>query len=122
MTVPRNLVLGGCVVLLAFTAACSRGPVAADGDGRKDNARKDQDKPPPAKNIDEQTIAAYQKLGANYTSAEHGDGLFAGQGLPRFHFNTVPKAKLPEVAVPFGLALYAGLTDDALKDLGHLKN
>ena len=86
--------------------------------------------------IDAKTIAVYEKLGAEY-------GGWEKQGYPNFtpekrfpdqkvtpeiavwgfHFKEFPKARLPEVAVPFGLDfMCTPVTDADLKELAHLKN
>jgi internalin A len=89
-----------------------------------------QVKKSPAKGIDAATVAAYEKLGAVYggwTKSNLGFQIgqkHAEEGLPGFaFFETFPKVKLPEVAVPFGLELsMAHVTDAGLKGLAHLKN
>jgi Leucine-rich repeat (LRR) protein len=88
-----------------------------------------QEKQPVGKGIDGATVAAYEKLGAVYGSMiERYPDFEAGRaraenGLPAFRFKTFPKAKLPEVAVPFGLDLQdSGMMDAGLKQLAHLTN
>jgi hypothetical protein len=84
------------------------------------------------KQIDPKTIEAYEKLGAKYGGwvkdskgweFERGEKA-AENGLPGFHFAEIPKAALPDVAVPFGLYLAHadGVNDAFLKRLAHFKN
>jgi hypothetical protein len=72
----------------------------------------------PYKPIDAETVAAYEKIGAEHGGwakkgypnfitakrlAEEDKGKKHEIAVPGFHFKEFPKAKLPEVAVPFGL-------------------
>ena len=112
----RCNVLCGTLVWLAFCAAVAQG----------------QEKKLAKKGIDAETIAAYEKLGAVYgafTKDENTSTFFmpghkyADKGLPAFAFAKFPQAKLPEVAVPFGLNLsYVKMTPAELKSLAGLKN
>lgn len=112
------ILLGGSVVLVVFMAAFNRGPQNDSADQRK--------------GIDPATIAAYEKLGAEYGGCQNAAifGSFgvgpklAEQGIPGFRFKKkFPNAKLPEVAVPFVLDLSdSDVTDAGLKGLTHLKN
>jgi Leucine-rich repeat (LRR) protein len=100
--------------------------------------------------IDPATVAAYERLGAIYGTMGPLPALDfhigrdqAEKGLPGFRFLFAPPAKLPQVAVPFGLDLptttaaelknlaglknlialrISGVTDVRLKDLAALKN
>jgi Leucine-rich repeat (LRR) protein len=83
--------------------------------------------------IDPDTIAAYRKIGGDYggwVTDGHGKIMpyvpgpeVAAKGTPGFRFLSFPDAKLPEVAVPFGLDLSVlDITDQHLKGLAHLKN
>ncbi len=84
------------------------------------------------KGIDAETVAAYEKLGADYGGWVKQESLqfqtgrdAAERGLPGFRFYSNPITKLPQVAVPFGLALKnsGSIVDDAgLKELAGLKN
>jgi hypothetical protein len=83
------------------------------------------------KGIDQETIAAYAKLGGAYGGwIGNNFGLQEGEesakeGLTGFKFarGTFPKTKLPEVAVPFALDLdKSDVTDVTIKGLAHLKN
>src|SRR5947209_8175992 len=89
-----------------------------------------QEKQAVGKGIDAATVAAYEKLGATYGGWEkHKFGFVVfkpGQvatveGLPGFRFTSRPKAKLPAISVPFGLA-FRSITDAGLKELASLKN
>ena len=67
----------------------------------------------PQNEIDASTVAAYNKIGGTYQVS----------GLPCFRFIVFPKAKLPDVAVPFGLWLDGSdVTDQGLIELVSLKN
>src|SRR5262245_41550408 len=75
------------------------------------------DKKPASKGIAPATVAAYEKLGADYggwVKVKQDEDLpevfvfktgqkFAEQGLPGFRFHELPTGKLPDVKVPFGL-------------------
>jgi len=96
------------------------------------NSAHSQGKKSAAKDIDAATVAAYEKLGASHGWLLKGDIFGFGflptrenekKLLPGFCFKTFPKAKLPEVTVPFGLDLQdTKVTDAELKDLAALKN
>src|SRR5262249_31418813 len=93
---------------------------------------------PDTKTVDATTIAAYEKLGGEHGGwakkgypnfltakqiASEPEGKKHEIGLWGFHFKEFPKSKLPEVAVSFGLDFMSTpVTDDDLKELGHLKN
>ena len=89
-----------------------------------------QEKKRAGKGIDPTTVAAYEKLGATYGGMEGSFHLIfregqpaAETGLPAFLFRKDPKAKLPDVSVPFGLALGgSSTTDTRLTELTSLKN
>jgi hypothetical protein len=80
------------------------------------------------KAIDRSTIARYEKLGAVYGGFVN-DGFQAGRekaenNLPGFQFRQFPKAELPQVDVPFGLAFAVDSTvpDGGVRQLAGLKN
>ena len=80
------------------------------------------------KAIDRSTIARYEKLGAVYGGFVN-DGFQAGRekaenNLPGFQFRQFPKAELPQVDVPFGLAFAVNSTvpDGGVRQLAGLKN
>jgi Leucine-rich repeat (LRR) protein len=87
---------------------------------------------PAAKGIDPVTVAAYEKLGATYGVLVRSDlhivftpgDAAAEKSLPAFRFEKEdPKAKLPDVSVPFGLQFASrSITDTGLKELLGLKN
>ena len=101
----------GCLVLLVLTAT----------QGHSQETRAGTD-------IDAATIAAYEKLGAFYGAmGTDRDPIFregaehAKKGVPGFRFRTFPAAKLPQVAVSFGLDLTgSNVTDAGLKELAGL--
>src|ERR1017187_1790275 len=104
-----------CVVLLALSAPSALG----------------KEKQPAGKGIDAATVAAYEKLGAEYggwVKTEYGFRFQAGRdhaekGLPGFRFVNVFPMELPEVAVPFGLDLFQSNVKDAgLKEVARHKN
>lgn len=90
-----------------------------------------QDKQPPRKGIDAETVAAYARRGAVYGGWPKSDEDFkedqknAEEGLPGFRFTaTFPTDKLPDVAVPFGLDLSgfgSKVTKEGLKAIASLK-
>src|SRR5579862_7561801 len=92
------------VVLLGCQGATS-GP----GPATTPNARAIDTTPKPTeKGIDAATVAAYEKLGAIYGGYDSSHFFQAGRdqaenGMPIFRIHTFLKAKLPEVAVPFGI-------------------
>jgi hypothetical protein len=105
------------------------------GSGAKEPADQgthpgDKEKPP--QGIDAATVAAYEKLGAVYGGWEKNEtGTIwfqpgrehAEKGLPGFRFAIFPQARLPEVAIPFGLDLSrSDVTDAGLKELAGLRN
>src|SRR5580765_529639 len=78
------------------------------------------------KGIDAATVAAYEKIGAEYggwVKSEQGPVFQPGRakaesGLPGFRFRTFPKETMPPVTVPFGLDLSgSNVTDTNLKEL-----
>jgi hypothetical protein len=87
---------------------------------------------PADKGIDSSTVAAYEKEGAVYGGwVKEGRGTFfqpgrdaAEKGLPGFTFDGgFPHAKLPDVAVPFGLQMNSpNVTDKVLTFLVELKH
>jgi hypothetical protein len=90
-----------------------------------------QEKKPAGNGIDPATVAAYEKLGAMYGGWMKRDigstfvpaREYAEKGVPGFSLRTFPMAKLPDVAVPFGLDLAGSkATDAAMKELAGLKN
>src|SRR4051812_5856537 len=98
MTNSQALVWVSCTAWLALSATAAHG----------------QEKKVLSKGIDAVTIAAYEKLGAEYggwpkdsVSGDFQPGRKQAEGgLPGFRFNyTFPKTNLPEVAIPFGLDL-----------------
>jgi hypothetical protein len=98
----------GGLVLLALSAASVHGQATKA----------------PAKGIDAETVAAYEKLGAVYGGWRNnvpmtwflGGREKAEQGLPGFRFDALPNSKLPAIAVPFGLHLKnANLPDAGLR-------
>lgn len=118
--------IGCMVVLVASTAAPG------------------QEKKPAVKEIDAGTIAVYKKLGAEYggwvksesipdyddfrrfpmwfvPAKNRDDHDYPEVVLPGFTFKKFPMAKLPRVAVPFGLTL-EGATDADLAELDALDN
>src|ERR1043165_4306297 len=108
------IVVSGCVALLALSVT----------------AIQTQKKQAPTKGIDAETVAAYKQLGAKYGyGSKTGLSFRVGQknaeeaGLPGVQFKNFPKARLPNVAVPFGLDLaYSDVTDTGLKELAPLTN
>ena len=93
------------------------------------------DEPAKYKPIDPETVAAYEKLGAEYGEfevTEFGAVTFstgidaAAKKLPGFCLAERPDRmlpKLPAVQVPFGLTLYdTGVKAEGLKELKDLKN
>ena len=109
----RKKTLGVSLLLLTLSATCAVG----------------QDKKPAAKEIDAATIAAYEKLGAEYVRWEKFY-LYAQvpetahEGLPDFQFRGFPEGKLPDVAVPFALEILFTdvVTDAQMRELAGLKN
>ena len=97
--------------------------------GNLDKSKMAQGKPPERKRIDAATVAAYEKLGAEYggwqIDSQHTFQLGLKdpeKGWPAFRFKTFPTAKLPEVDVPFALDLAASdVMDAGLKELAPLK-
>lgn len=93
-----------------------------------------QQKTPAAKEIDAATIAAYEELGAEYRRpvivpgyARDSEHEARKSGLPGFVFRNPPLPKLPDVAVPFGIALGGSsfdpnFTDEDMKQLARLRN
>lgn len=117
----------GCVVVLVASTAATG-----------------QEKKPAVKEIDAGTIAVYKKLGAEYggwvksesipdyddfrrfpmwfvPAKNRDDHDYPEVVLPGFTFKKFPMAKLPRVAVPFGLTL-EGATDADLAELDALDN
>ena len=80
---------------------------------------------PKYKPIDRATIAAYEKLGAKYSTLkvdEYGNVIYdAVDGLPGFTFERLPDEKLPPVGVPFYLGCHKA-ADGELKALNNLIN
>jgi hypothetical protein len=123
----RPLVL---VILLAFAAACSRGPVV-DREGPPRQSQKETVKEVAAPSpIDPRTVAAFKAIGGEYGGFLKGGRYFeigagyAAQGIPGFQFSTMPTGKLPDVVVPFGLSMTytTGATDEFLKEVAQHKN
>ncbi len=91
-----------------------------------------------AKEIDAGTITVYKKLGAEYggwiqwdsasplsfvSESERADYDYPPSVLPGFHFRKFPQARLPRVAVPFGLMLAnSNATNEDIEQLGDLDN
>ena len=85
----------------------------------------------PKPDLDDASIAAYEKLGARYGAFTPGDYRFrefkAGRKqlsdgmLPGFKFDKFPEADLPDVAEPFALTAHGyTVTDAAMKRLTNL--
>jgi hypothetical protein len=81
--------------------------------------------------IDDATVVAYEKLGAEYGGwVKSGLARFfqagrdsAEKGVRGFRFRNFSKGKLPEVMVPFGLDLSGSkVNQSGLKELTTLKN
>ena len=112
--------------------------------------RTARERPAPPKQIDAATIAAYEKRGGRFSEIDYiwprlpgarrstgnqihlarlpgarGWNGSGSEGAATFHFQSgsFTTAKLPPVAVPFGLSFTSqGVSDEGLKDLATLKN
>jgi len=128
-----------------LATSCSRGPepqpkpkkdnrlTLFEKDGKEQPDVKEE-KPEPKDAIDPQIVADYAKIGGKYggfiDGATGGGRYFergrhiAERGLPGFQIWNFPKAKLPEVPIPFGLDLSTceNLTNADLKQIAALKN
>ncbi len=107
------------VALLAVGMALLIGPVNAKAPVPKSLKHID---------LDAETIAAYERLGATYGRMTAGDYEHPRAraeekpvdhgGVPAFYFQKIPAGKLPDANAAFGLSFQSyKITDEGLKDL-----